>query len=92
MTCDHEWETWARSDPFDYGYRCRRCGMRAEDYVRSMRHRCPDCGAEIGYIPVQTYIIHGPGMTWGRCHACGWSIRLDLCPCKDPQTALEDYA
>lgn len=40
MTCDHEWEAWAQSDPFDYGYRCRRCGTRAEDYVRSRAHLC----------------------------------------------------
>lgn len=33
MTCDHEWETWAKSDPFDYGYRCRKCGMRAEGFT-----------------------------------------------------------
>lgn len=31
-------------------------------------------------------------MTWGRCFACDCTIRLDLCPPKEAQTALEDFA
>ena len=90
--CEHEWVRWTKLDPFDYGYRCRKCGMEGSEYVRSMRHMCPLCGAEISYIPLGPYFLRGPSETWGRCGRCDLSFRLDQCPCKAGMTRLEDFA
>ena len=39
MTCDHEWTHKADGRGCPY-WLCRKCGTRAEDYVRSRAHLC----------------------------------------------------